>query len=1260
MSREKEVYRYLHAWTDLTRPPSIHRSAFTHVDEDLEPSNDTALTAFAQLCALRMNVRRVHFSLVGRDAEYVLTEATRTQSLQYDAVEDPADTCWLGCCCFPRADGVNDLVMDTWRKARQYRDATVGDRHYYTEGRSEHWCIVSDASQDSEYNSRPFVQRSPGLRFYCSIPLRGRNGIVLGALSIMDDKPRYGVSAAEMLFLEDCADTAFEHLETAVLRSQQQRSEHFVQALGLFNDQKSTLRDWWLGTDNERLKRSGRYHSDEAQGTENQQARLNNEFGKQDHAGFSVANERRLRREDSTETEDGDGPTPSSQTSEANANANDARVMQGVAGHDFDQRPAKPSKQQSSSADGGPVQRKPLKEHLAQRNDPNSGSRGTRSARGNAFDLTSALEATYARASNLIREAMHVEGAVFVDAKAASAAFRNRRSSKSRSRSSTTNSGSSHGDSATNSLSEADTSADDRAKRRCTVNGFSTRSRSTLTGSPSSEYRFALAESDLRELVKRYPSGKIFNISDSGDTYSSSGTESAAGSGYGSDGQRYSRSDLKGRRESRDSARLSKQMPGARTIAFYPVWDDSAEFFTSAALVWSTTPQRFFTSQEEIMYLSAFGHSLTAELSRLNALASENAKGSFISSISHELRSPLHGVLAGAEMLQESDLTQFQQEMVLTITMAGRTLLDTVNHVLDYSKISNRPRLAKRHRGKQSEDGEMGNGESIDLAKLTEEVVESIVSAHRFELLSKTSLSEFGHPGAKSLKSHEKSPSAKDVAVVLDIERRESWWTDLSPGSWTRLVTNIVGNALKYTKSGVVTVSLGVQNGDDDSGIVRFSVQDTGIGMSQQFLATDLFTPYKQADFNLAGTGLGLSIVKEICKQVHAHLDVQSEPGRGTRVSLDVDIAFMKPKPTSVDTEDQRLLDEVKTLGSLHMHSVELAPESGRERSVGVQTTISSALSIAASWLRISTSSGTLRQLKPRTRICVIAECDLLHLARTDPTDLSRALSHMATHNIQVLILGHSFLSVSPKMQFDGFPMKPAFVHQPIGPRKLLRAITVGEDSCTPASPGVKNLYNTSPAITTPLVVSAEGATESEGDSFPWHSGRAAPQKTNDTESGGIDSGSARSKLDVETKEAASTSRQREGSRPIGEVVLLVEDNSINMQLLKALMKKLKLPIDTAEDGREAFDQWRVEPSKYLMILTDISMPVMDGNEMTAAIRAEERKRKLPRVTIVAVTGVTNAAAKKTSFDSGVDQLLTKPVKMRDLSALVAKVRGDS
>ena len=124
-------------------------------------------------------------------------------------------------------------------------------------------------------------------------------------------------------------------------------------------------------------------------------------------------------------------------------------------------------------------------------------------------------------------------------------------------------------------------------------------------------------------------------------------------------------------------------MVGARTIAFYPIWDDTSELFSSALFIWSTTPLRYFDPSVEMNYLAAFGHSLTAELARLNALASEKAKGSFISSISHELRSPLHGVLAGAEFLQESDLTPYQQEMTLTITLAGRTLLNTYVYCLE-------------------------------------------------------------------------------------------------------------------------------------------------------------------------------------------------------------------------------------------------------------------------------------------------------------------------------------------------------------------------------------------------------------------------------------------------------------------------------------------------------------------------------------------------------------------------------------------------
>lgn len=86
---------------------------------------------------------------------------------------------------------------------------------------------------------------------------------------------------------------------------------------------------------------------------------------------------------------------------------------------------------------------------------------------------------------------------------------------------------------------------------------------------------------------------------------------------------------------------------------------------------------RFFDEVEVMLYLSAFGHSIAAELVRLETLSADQAKGNFISSVSHELRSPLHGVLAGVELLQDSELTGYQKEMAHMIAMAGRTLLDT-------------------------------------------------------------------------------------------------------------------------------------------------------------------------------------------------------------------------------------------------------------------------------------------------------------------------------------------------------------------------------------------------------------------------------------------------------------------------------------------------------------------------------------------------------------------------------------------------------
>lgn len=345
LSREKDVYKYLHTWTSLHQPAVIHRHAFPNDDEPLqtpEPGGDTALAAFAQLSALRLNARRALITLISSGTEYVLAEATRTMSLQYDTVVDKMDAPWLGCCSFPRTDGLNDVAVEAWRKARRYRDLPGDTKHYYQEGRSAHWFILSDAMNSSEFRERAFLQRAPCLRFFCSIPLRDSHGSVIGALSLMDDEPRFGVSATDMLLLEDSADTITSHLDSLVIRSRQQRSERLIQALGPFNNKMSSLRDWWIGHEDQQSKQAGRYHHKEVN-IDGQRKKMEAEFGLQESPDHkSAAAERRTKRQHSNEKAAGTPEAYTTPTTERNANAANAREQQGISGSDFDPRPTAP------------------------------------------------------------------------------------------------------------------------------------------------------------------------------------------------------------------------------------------------------------------------------------------------------------------------------------------------------------------------------------------------------------------------------------------------------------------------------------------------------------------------------------------------------------------------------------------------------------------------------------------------------------------------------------------------------------------------------------------------------------------------------------------------------------------------------------------------------------------------------------------------------------------------------------------------------
>lgn len=572
--------------------------------------HDTALAAFAQLAALRMGARRAFITILSSNTEYVLVEATKSMSLQSDFVADPKDENWLGTSSFPRADGLNDLAMDEWRKARRLREPPSDDQHYYTQGVSAHWHIINDMKYAASVAGRAFFQRAPSPRFYFAIPLRDAEGTVLGSLSILDDKPRYGVSAHDMSFCEDLGDTIALHLQSSIIRSQRQRSERLIQALGVFNSGGSSLRSWWTSQDNNSANRGGRYFNEKSNDGESN-ARFNEEFG------FEA---QRPTRDSTSIADRNDRPrkVPRS-TGEGNSQAAIERTKQGIVSADFS--PYSARNPGDATGDSTEFRRSPSKDGKSV--NPPATEADKRLA--NRFDLAHSVSQSYSRASKLLREALGASGVAFVDASQITST-----TTAGRRRSSTPSD-----DNTTSASSDPDTSDGTTGNpRMCKVTAMSSHMQTTEDHTSS----FELAQRDLTKLIKAYPRAKVFSFMKNGDPYSGS---DASDPGSSSDAPPGSSSSPRVTTQHSRNARILQKVVGTSgSIIFYPIFDEKSERWRSALIVWTKdgTGSRFFDQNEDVTYLSSFAHSLLADLARIETAASDAAKGTFISSISHELR----------------------------------------------------------------------------------------------------------------------------------------------------------------------------------------------------------------------------------------------------------------------------------------------------------------------------------------------------------------------------------------------------------------------------------------------------------------------------------------------------------------------------------------------------------------------------------------------------------------------------------------------
>lgn len=191
---------------------------------------------------------------------------------------------------------------------------------------------------------------------------------------------------------------------------------------------------------------------------------------------------------------------------------------------------------------------------------------------------------------------------------------------------------------------------------------------------------------DLQKLMGTQPRGRVYILDRSGNTFP--GDTSSAGSGAdvppGPANSTTTGLPGSGRSKKRASQvnSLLKIHPQARTFICLPLWDYNRERWFAFCVCWIINPTRDPALDGDLHFLRIFCNNITNALSHLDTLDADDAKTSFVASISHELRSPLHGVLGAANFLYDSKLNRFQLEMVDSITSSGRTLLDTLEHVV--------------------------------------------------------------------------------------------------------------------------------------------------------------------------------------------------------------------------------------------------------------------------------------------------------------------------------------------------------------------------------------------------------------------------------------------------------------------------------------------------------------------------------------------------------------------------------------------------